>query len=180
MIGHWPPLGKSVANLANPNLVALELFCPLVRCPKMPILINPRHERLAQLLAQGKTATDAHEEAGYKRNDGNAAAMAKKPAIKARVMEINGSAAIKAEVTVMSLIAEAEAARILAMALDQPSAAVAAIREKGVLSGKRVEKSEHGEPGEFDAMADAELEDAIRREALQSGVDLPQESDTQH
>jgi hypothetical protein len=32
------------------------------------------------------------------------------------------------------------------------SAAVAAIKEKGVLSGKRIERSERGEPGEFDWM----------------------------
>ena len=34
-------------------------------------LKNPRHERFAQLLASGKTATDAYEEAGYKRSDSN-------------------------------------------------------------------------------------------------------------
>jgi phage terminase small subunit len=32
----------------------------------MPILKNPRHERVAQLLASVKTATDAYEQAGYK------------------------------------------------------------------------------------------------------------------
>jgi phage terminase small subunit len=30
------------------------------------MLKNPRHEIFAQLLASGKTATDAYEEAGYK------------------------------------------------------------------------------------------------------------------
>jgi hypothetical protein len=31
----------------------------------MPVLKNPRHERIAQLLASGKTATEAHQLAGF-------------------------------------------------------------------------------------------------------------------
>jgi phage terminase small subunit len=34
----------------------------------MPVLKNLRRERFAQLLASGKTAADAYEEAGYKPN----------------------------------------------------------------------------------------------------------------
>ena len=34
----------------------------------MPTLKNPRHERIAQLLASGKTATEAHQLAGFKRD----------------------------------------------------------------------------------------------------------------
>jgi hypothetical protein len=37
----------------------------------MPTLKNPRHERFAQLLASGKTAVDASEQAGFERGDGN-------------------------------------------------------------------------------------------------------------
>ena len=43
----------------------------------------------------------------------------------------------------------------------QLSAAVSALREKGVLSGKRVERSEIGAPGEFDHLNDDELERAL-------------------
>ena len=32
----------------------------------MPVLRNPRHEKFAQALAKGKTATEAYVEAGYK------------------------------------------------------------------------------------------------------------------
>jgi hypothetical protein len=35
-------------------------------------LANQRHERFAQALAQGKTATEAYALAGYRANDGNA------------------------------------------------------------------------------------------------------------
>jgi hypothetical protein len=57
-------------------------------------------------------------------------------------------------VTVESLINEAEDARVAAMEAGQFSAAIAAIKEKGVLSGKRVERSERGAPGKFDWLED--------------------------
>lgn len=34
----------------------------------MPVLHNARHEKFAQALAKGMTATDAYTEAGYKRD----------------------------------------------------------------------------------------------------------------
>jgi hypothetical protein len=37
------------------------------------------------------------------------------------------------------------------------SAAVAAIKEKGILTGLRVERQERGQPGEFEHLSDAEL-----------------------
>lgn len=65
----------------------------------MPILKNSKHERFAQLLVHGRdddgrpmTVTDAHEKAGYRRNDGNASALSQRPDIQERVMEIKGSA----------------------------------------------------------------------------------------
>jgi phage terminase small subunit len=41
----------------------------------MGTLANQRHERFAQALAQGKSATEAYALAGYKANDGNASRM---------------------------------------------------------------------------------------------------------
>ncbi|HEY7243379.1 MAG TPA: hypothetical protein VH678_05790 [Xanthobacteraceae bacterium] len=127
----------------------------------MPVLKNPRHERFARLLASGKTAVDAHELAGYKRDDGHASRWARKPEIRARVQEIAGTAAERAAVTVDGLIAKAEAVLAAAMEAGQHSAAIAAIKEIGVLSGKRIERSERGQPGEFDwldRLSVAELE----------------------
>ncbi|MGA8693996.1 MAG: hypothetical protein WB689_09130 [Xanthobacteraceae bacterium] len=43
----------------------------------------------------------------------------------------------------------------------QLSAAVAAIKEMGVLSGQRIERREIGAPGEFGALNDDELERAL-------------------
>src|SRR6266550_3914494 len=54
----------------------------------MPVLENPKHERFAQALAAGKTAVDAYEAAGYRRNRGHAATLRKNPKLLKRVDEI--------------------------------------------------------------------------------------------
>jgi phage terminase small subunit len=59
----------------------------------MPILENARHERFAQELAAGKTATEAYVLAGYKPNDGNAATLKGNQRITERVAELQGRAA---------------------------------------------------------------------------------------
>jgi hypothetical protein len=71
-------------------------------------------------------------------------------------------------VTVESLISEAEQARRGAMGAGQYAAAVAAVKEKGVLSGKRVERRESGSPGEFadlENMTAEQLAGSIRKQA---------------
>ncbi len=130
----------------------------------MPILRNARHERFAQEIVKGTGNADSYIAAGYKVSAGVASACATKllkiARICSRIAEIHAAGVKRAEVTVESLIREVDEARALAMAINQPSAAVAAIREKGVLSGKRVERSEQGLPGEFaelDGMTTDEL-----------------------
>jgi len=124
----------------------------------MPVLSNPRHERFAQLLAQGKSAVGAYEQAGYRRDDGNAVRLTKKTAIAGRVQELTRKAAEKAKITVETLLRELDDIRQRAMASGQLSAGVAAIKEMGVLSGVRVERKEVGAAGEFDHLSDDELE----------------------
>lgn len=146
----------------------------------MPILSNTRRERFAQEIAKGKTYTQAYVVAGYSDNDGNAAKLAKHPEIVVRVMELNGKGAELAEITVASLIAEAEEARKLAMELGQPAAAIGAVREKGVLSGRRVERQESGQPGAFadiDSMSGAELRAYL---AAQSASPPDDQDETRH
>lgn len=134
----------------------------------MPILKNPRHERFAQELAMGKSQTDAYLSAGYDADPETArragSRLMTNEDITARVSELQQNGADKAEVTVLSLLAEAEQARALAIADKQFAAAIAAIREKGVLSGRRVERSERGQPGEFESMNADELRDSIARD----------------
>jgi hypothetical protein len=69
----------------------------------MPALENPRHERFAQELAKGKTATEAYVEAGFKPNDGNAARLKGNDRIAARVAEIQERAAVRVEITVAGI-----------------------------------------------------------------------------
>jgi hypothetical protein len=134
------------------------------------MLKNPRRERFAQLLASGKTATDAYEEAGYKRNDGNSSALAKKEEIKGRVTEINGErlareqkaeviAAERCAVTKVSLIDDLREARKRALEANQISAYVNATKEIAILAGLRIERSERGTPGEFDWVDKLNLEE---------------------
>ena len=114
---------------------------------------------MALLLAQGLSAIDAYEQAGYKRHDSNSSIWARKAEISGRVSEILGKRAEKANITVESLLAEAEQCRAMAVESGQIAAAIAAIREKGVLSGKRVERSERGQPGEFEAIENMTAEE---------------------
>ena len=93
-------------------------------------LSNPRHERFAQALFEGKPASTAFEEAGYVPNDGNAIRLKGNERVQARLRELQEAVAKKTEVTVESLLAELEHARQRADGLDQLSAAVKAISEK--------------------------------------------------
>ena len=135
----------------------------------MTVLANHRRELFAQLLAQGFTEVDAHERAGYRRNDGNASTLAQHPEVQARLKEIKGELAAKAVVTAETLINEADEMRVRALENGQLSAAVAAIKEKGVLSGKRIERAEVGTAGEFDALTDDELERALMERVARLG-----------
>jgi hypothetical protein len=137
----------------------------------MPALKNQRRERFSQLLASGQNATDAYELAGYRRSDSNGPNLARTDEISGRVAEINGetlererkTAAVAAErcvVTRQSLIEKAEAIYVQAREAGQTSAAIAALKEIGVLTGIRVERRESGDAGEFaklEAMSADEL-----------------------
>jgi hypothetical protein len=113
----------------------------------MPVLPNPRHEKFAQALARGMSASAAHSEAGFRPHRSNAASLARKKHILARVTELQEEqlamhqqatveAAAAAKVTIESLIAEAEAARVKAMAeKGGAAAAVSALTAKAKLAG---------------------------------------------
>jgi phage terminase small subunit len=108
----------------------------------MPVLANSKHELFAQELAKGKTADAAYVSAGYSPNRGNATTLKANQSILDRVEELLSGAAARAEVTVESLIAEAEECRAAALEAGQFAAVIAAVREKGILSGKRMERQE--------------------------------------
>lgn len=108
----------------------------------MPVLKNPRHERFAQELAKGKSATEAYGLAGYKPDDGNAARLTGKDSLKARVAEIMGKGAEKAAVTIHSIAVQLDEDRKLAHKIEQPGAAVSASVAKAKLFGLMPDKHE--------------------------------------
>jgi hypothetical protein len=112
-------------------------------------LKNPRHERFVALLLQGESAVDAHEHAGYGRDDGNAARLRANPKVVERLTELQSQVAAETQVTIQGLLNELEAVRQKATDLKQLSAAVKAISEKAKISGLLVQKVEVGGPGSF-------------------------------
>jgi hypothetical protein len=126
----------------------------------MPALANSRHEAFAQALARGLSISAAYVQAGYKANRGNAHTLLKQnQGISKRVEEIQveqlaihrqatAEAAANAKVTIESLIAEAEAARVKAMSEKGGSAAaVSALTAKAKLAGMWREKVEQHNTG---------------------------------
>ena len=117
----------------------------------MPPLDNPRHERFAQALAKGATATEAYVAAGFKAHDGNCSRLRGNERVASRVAELQGRSAKRVEVTVESLAAELEEARALALTEKQTSAAVSATMGKAKLFGLIIEKHKHsGAIGSYD------------------------------
>ena len=135
----------------------------------MPVLKNARHERLCQNLAQGMSQDKAYEEAGYKPNRHNASRLATtNETIRKRVAELMSRNIQKQDeivaISTESLLAEAEAARVKAMAeRGGAAAAIQAIVAKGKLSGRWIEKSETVNKSEdLSTYSDAELAAIIK------------------
>jgi hypothetical protein len=125
----------------------------------MPALKNPRHEAFAQALARGISAAGAYGQVGFKPHRANAATLARKEHISVRVAELQeeqlaihqqatAAAAANKQVTIESLIAEAEAARAKAMSeKGGAAAAVSALTAKAKLAGMWREKVDQHNTG---------------------------------
>lgn len=72
----------------------------------MPILRNPRHERFAQELAKGKSASEAYVIAGYQQSEPNASRLTRNDKVQARVAEILSAGALRAEITIEKVLRE--------------------------------------------------------------------------
>jgi hypothetical protein len=94
------------------------------------------------------------------------------------VAELRAPIAEKLEITLAVLIERADQIYRQAMLAGQFNAAISALKELGVLSGKRIERAERDEPGEFDRMSDDELRKAVLDHAKQLG--LVPKKETQH
>jgi hypothetical protein len=98
-------------------------------------------------LATGKTADAAYVLAGYKESRSNTARLGASQDIQKRVAEIQSMGAELAAITIETLIAEAESARIKAMSeKGGANAAVAAVTAKAKLAGLWREKVAQTDP----------------------------------
>lgn len=108
----------------------------------MPILKNERHELFAQQLAQGKSATEAYEIAGFKPSRKNASRLRAKEDIAGRVGEIQSVAAQSAEITLAGVLRELDQAIEIARTKGQANAMVSAASLRSRLGGLLVDKQE--------------------------------------
>jgi hypothetical protein len=125
----------------------------------MPVLKNPRHELLCQLVPQGAkngwSQATIYQKAGY-RATGHSAEMAasrlmKKDEIRNRINELTAPAARRAGVTTESLLNELETTINDARSDGQHSVVVNALTLSAKLVGLLRDRVEVGTPGSFDA-----------------------------
>ena len=109
-------------------------------------LPNPRHERFCLLIVEGASQSDAYRACGYKTNGRSAAVKGARfmmnAIVRRRVAELQLHAISFTNVTVAQLVAEAANIQQVALRLDNPAAAVAALTAKAKLAGLWVERSE--------------------------------------
>jgi phage terminase small subunit len=147
----------------------------------MPRGSQGRLVRFARELASGKKPREAAIAAGYPPGssfDSNARKRARRDDVKRMVEEFRAPIAEKMEITLTWLIEENLQLYRAAKAAGQLRDAREGLKELGVLSGKRIERSEHGEPGEFERMSDEELWKDLTERARALGFEPPPE--TQH
>ncbi len=133
-------------------------------------LRNARHEKFAQNVAKGNSATQALKAAGYRSGHTNVGKFMSNYAIRARIAELQAQQEENLLITREFLLAKAEAARAGAMGAQQFSAAVSAVKELGILSGHRIERTEQGQPGEFDGLSAQEFAEAVHARVAALGL----------
>lgn len=129
----------------------------------MPPLANARHERFAQELAKGKTATEALELAGYA-DPRNSTRLTKNDEIRARVTELQMRAAAKTVTTAADIARQLDEDREFARECKQAGAAVSASLGKAKVLGIVVDKIEHtGKDGGPIETADVSARELVDR-----------------
>ena len=125
-------------------------------------------------MAKGQTQEHAYKAAGYKGNRHHASALGTKKHIKERVAELQTRNVQKqdamTEITTQRLLEMAEEARLKAMELGQPAAAVTALTAIAKLAGKWIEKSETTtKTDDLNSLSDAQLAAIIKGTNTESG-----------
>jgi phage terminase small subunit len=106
--------------------------------------LSEQQERFCQFVIQGFTQTEAYKRAGYKSKDDHAAAanasrLIANDRVAQRIAELRAPVAERAEVTLEYLQKRARRLLNKAEKAGQFSAANGALKELGILSGKRIE-----------------------------------------
>ena len=109
----------------------------------MGVLSNARHERFAQELAKGKSASEAYSLAGYAPNQPSASRLLSNVMVQTRLTELQEKGAERALVTIESITRELDEDRELARKLEMPAAAISAVMGKAKLHGLLVDRSEN-------------------------------------
>lgn len=108
--------------------------------------LTEQQERFCQLVVAGKNQTEAYREAGYKGSGkqlgDNASRLIANDRIQARIAELRAGAAEKAQIDLQWLINKGVAILEAAEKADAYGPAVSALKEVGILTGYRVEKSD--------------------------------------
>ncbi len=130
----------------------------------MPILPNQRHEAFAQALAKGNSASEAYIAAGYKDSRSAASRLSTNVNIAARVVELQGKAAEKAEWTAADRLISLKTIHD-AQANSDPRVAIAAIAEANKMQGSHAPaKTEVSEPGGWEQAEDRTWRQRLRGE----------------
>lgn len=118
---------------------------------------NARHERFAQALAEGHSATRAYERAGYKANAGNAVRLKANDKVAGRVAEIQARAAARAEISKSDVLRMLQEDRADAREAGQFSAAIRAAELLGKELGMFVDRRKLDIATDVAELSDAEL-----------------------
>jgi hypothetical protein len=141
----------------------------------MPVLKNTKHERFAQELAKGISASQAYVNAGYKPHHDNPSRLRGDEGIQARVTELQQRASKSVDITIASLTKMYLEDRKLATELGQASAAKGCLDSLAKLHGLMIDRKETGGPGEFARMSDDELDRFISEREDSSSFGYPRE-----
>jgi phage terminase small subunit len=136
----------------------------------MPILQNQRHEAFAQARAQGKSADEAYQQAGFRAHRGNAHRLSTNESIRRRVAEIVGRTSEKAEWTAADRLKSLKRIYDATEGKD-PRTAIAALAEANKMQGsyaptKHAHSGPNGGPIPTVDLTNATDEDLDRLEAL--------------
>ncbi|WP_431490952.1 hypothetical protein [Paraburkholderia fungorum] len=105
-------------------------------------LENARHERFCQERAKGKTVDEAYVLAGFKPSRSNAHRLSTNEGVRARIAELLGRAAMRAEITAADIANQLDEDRLFARTHKQSAAAVSATLGKAKVLGLITDKSE--------------------------------------